>query len=116
MTITGVAEAGATAGLPKDQSTILNWLSLGTLTDSTNGMTGSQAWTFSAADKNFDYLAAGETLTLTYTIQLDDHHGGIVNTPVTITIHGANDAPTLADVNAGTLTDKIGRASCRERV
>ncbi|MFN5713343.1 MAG: VCBS domain-containing protein, partial [Bradyrhizobium sp.] len=105
MTITGVAEAGATAGLPKDQSTILNWLSLGTLTDSTNGMTGSQAWTFSAADKNFDYLAAGETLTLTYTIQLDDHHGGIVNTPVTITIHGANDAPTLADVNAGTLTD-----------
>ncbi|MCH3002902.1 VCBS domain-containing protein, partial [Listeria monocytogenes] len=56
-------------------------------------------------DKNFDYLAAGETLTLTYTIQLDDHHGGIVNTPVTITIHGAHDAPTLADVNAGTLTD-----------
>jgi len=68
-------------------------------------MTGSQAWTFSAADKNFDYLAAGETLTLTYTIQLNDHHGGVVNTPVTITIQGANDAPTLADVNAGTLTD-----------
>ncbi|GEC56605.1 VCBS repeat-containing protein [Bradyrhizobium japonicum] len=104
MTITGVAESGATTGLP-DESTILNWLSLGTLTDATGGSTGSSTWTFSAADQNFDYLALGETLTLTYTIQIDDQHGGVVNEPVTITINGANDAPTLADVNAGTLTD-----------
>ncbi|MHC2254502.1 VCBS repeat-containing protein [Bradyrhizobium embrapense] len=105
VSITGVAESGATTGLPEDQSTILNWLSLGTLTDSTGHVNGSQAWIFSAADQNFDYLAAGETLTLTYTIQIDDHHGGVITTPVTITINGANDAPTLADVNAGTLTD-----------
>nr|WP_233286967.1 VCBS domain-containing protein [Bradyrhizobium oropedii] len=105
VTIIGVAETGATTGLPKDTSTVLNWLSLGTLTDATNGATGSSTWTFSAADKNFDYLAVGETLTLTYTIQIDDHHGGVITTPVTITINGANDAPTLADVNAGTLTD-----------
>ncbi|MGY4166307.1 VCBS domain-containing protein [Bradyrhizobium sp. USDA 4529] len=104
MTITGLAESGATTGLP-DEATILNWLSLGTLTDATGGSTGSSTWTFSAADQNFDYLALGETLTLTYTIQIDDHHGGVVNEPVTITINGANDAPTLADVNAGTLTD-----------
>nr|WP_249167517.1 VCBS domain-containing protein [Bradyrhizobium elkanii] len=104
MTITGVAESGATTGLP-DESTILNWLSLGTLTDATGGSTGSSTWAFSAADQNFDYLALGETLTLTYTIQIDDHNGGVVNEPVTITINGANDAPTLADVNAGTLTD-----------
>ena len=58
-------------------------------------MTGSQAWTFSAADKSFDYLAAGETLTLTYTIQVDDHHGGVVSQPVTITITGSNDVPTV---------------------
>ncbi|GKQ51418.1 VCBS domain-containing protein [Bradyrhizobium sp. Ce-3] len=105
VTIIGVAEAGAIAGLPEDEATVLNWLSLGTLTDTTNGGIGSQAWTFSAADQNFDYLAVGESLTLTYTIQIDDHHGGVINEPVTITINGANDAPTLADVNAGTLTD-----------
>ncbi|MVT65075.1 hypothetical protein GPL21_08135 [Bradyrhizobium pachyrhizi] len=104
MTITGVAESGATTGLP-DESTILNWLSLGTLTDATGGSIGSSTWTFSAVDQNFDYLALGETLTLTYTIQIDDHHGGVVNEPVTITINGANDAPTLADFSAGTLTD-----------
>ncbi|WP_375777440.1 VCBS domain-containing protein [Bradyrhizobium sp. ma5] len=105
VSITGVAESGATAGLPEDQSTILTWLSLGALTDSTGHVNGSQAWAFSAADQNFDYLAVGESLTLTYTIQIDDHHGGVITTPVTITINGANDAPTLADVNAGTLTD-----------
>ncbi|MGY4475765.1 VCBS domain-containing protein [Bradyrhizobium sp. USDA 3364] len=105
MTITGVVESGAITGLPEDESTILNWLSLGALTDATNGGIGSSTWTFSAADQNFDYLAAGETLTLTYTIQIDDHHGGVIIEPVTITINGANDAPTLAAVNAGTLTD-----------
>ncbi len=105
VTIIGVAEAGATTGLTEDESTILNWLSLGTLTDATGGVTGASTWTFSAADKNFDYLAAGETLTLTYTIQIDDHHGGVVTQPITITIDGSNDAPTLANVLAGTLVD-----------
>lgn len=105
VTITAVAESGSTTGLTEDESTILNWLSLGTLTDATGGVTGASTWTFSAADKNFDYLAAGETLTLTYTIQIDDHHGGIVTQPITITIDGSNDAPTLANVLAGTLVD-----------
>ncbi|VIO68053.1 Endo-1,3-1,4-beta-glycanase ExsH [Bradyrhizobium ivorense] len=104
LTITGVSESGATGGLA-DAATVLSWLSLGALTDSTGGVAGSNGWTFSAPDKNFDYLAEGETLTLTYTVQLVDHHGGVVTAPITITINGSNDAPTLGDVNAGTLTD-----------
>ena len=43
---------------------------------STNGATGTQAWSFSAQDKSFDYLAAGESVTLTYTVQVADTHGG----------------------------------------
>ncbi|MFB9263197.1 VCBS domain-containing protein [Bradyrhizobium erythrophlei] len=104
VTVAGVTESGVTSGL-SDEATVLSWLTLGMLTDSTNGATGSQPWTFSALDKNFDYLAADQTLMLTYTIQVDDHHGGVVTQPVTITITGTNDAPTLASVNAGTLTD-----------
>ncbi|MFX6186342.1 VCBS domain-containing protein, partial [Acinetobacter baumannii] len=73
----------------------LSWMSLGTLKDSTGGVTGTDVWTFSAADKSFDYLAAGEKLTLTYLIQVDDHHGGVVTQPVTITITGTNDVPTF---------------------
>ena len=85
---------------------MLGWLSLGTLTDSGNGVTGSRAWTFSAADNGFDYLADGETLTLTYTVKIDDHHGGVVTQPVTIAITGSNDAPVaLADSDQGTIVE-----------
>src|SRR5262249_34646868 len=70
VTITQVKTTGTTSGLPTN-STVLSWLSLGTLTDSTNGATGSRNWSFSAQDKNFDYLAAGEQLVMTYTIQVD---------------------------------------------
>ena len=34
-----------------------------------------------------DFLAQNETLTLTYTATVNDHNGGIVTTPITVTIH-----------------------------
>ena len=108
VSVASVTETGVTTGLP-DQATILSWLSLGTLKDSTGGVTGSSAWTFSAADKNFDYLAAGEKLTLTYLIQVDDHHGGVVTQPVTITITGTNDVPTFTSAPpTASITEAIG--------
>ncbi len=80
---------------------MLSWLSLGTLTDTTGtGTGGSDAWTFSAQDKSFDYLAEGETVTLTYTVQVDDGHGGVVTEPVTITVTGTNDTPVITSEHA----------------
>ncbi len=35
---------------------------------STGSNNGTVDWTFAAADKTFDYLGAGQTLTLTYTV------------------------------------------------
>ena len=75
---------------------------MGALTDSTDGVTGSQAWTFSAPDQYFDYLADGETVTLTYTVEVDDHHGGIVTQTVAVTVNGTNDAPEVAADVSGT--------------
>jgi VCBS repeat-containing protein len=92
--ITGVTASGATSGLP-DDATLLNWLSLGAKTDSSNGATGSQAWSFSAADTNFDYLADGQQVTLTYAVQMSDGHGGTATHDVTITVTGTNDAPVF---------------------
>ena len=83
-------------------NTVLGWLSLDPLTDSSNGVTGSDVWKFSAPDNSFDYLADGEHVTLTYTSQIDDHHGGVVTQPVTITVTGANDAPAVAADVSGT--------------
>ena len=114
VTITAVTASGVTSGLAHN-ATVRGWLSLGTLTDFGNGATGTRDWTFSAADKSFDYLAAGETLTLTYTVQVDDHHGGVVSRPVTITITGTNDAPVVdtdvsgtADTGLHSITERAG--------
>jgi len=51
--------------------------------------------TFSAPDLAFDYLAAGETLNIAYTVKLDDHAGGTSTQTVVVEVHGSNDAPTF---------------------
>ncbi|WP_249794815.1 VCBS domain-containing protein [Bradyrhizobium monzae] len=67
-----------------------------------NSNNGSATWTYSVADHLFDFLADGETLVLNYVIQVDDGHGGVVSTPITVSINGAdvsvegtNDVPTI---------------------
>ena len=105
VTITGVVASGVTTGLASN-ATELSWLTLGALSDSTNGVTGSKTWSFSAPDHYFDYLAEGEHVTLTYTVQVDDHHGGVITQPVTITINGTNDAPVAhADSDVGHIVE-----------
>jgi VCBS repeat-containing protein len=54
---------------------------------------GTIKTTFSAPDLAFDYLAAGEHLNITYTVQLDDHAGGVTTQNVTVTVVGTNDKP-----------------------
>jgi VCBS repeat-containing protein len=67
-----------------------------TETDSTNTGSGSIGFSYSAADETFDFLAAGETLTVTYNVTVTDNNGLFSSQPVTITITGTNDAPVLA--------------------
>jgi VCBS repeat-containing protein len=74
------------------QTAILKALVLGPTPATSNG---SVTWTYSVADNALDFLAQNETLTLTYNAKVDDHHGGIVTQPITVTIHGTNDAPVI---------------------
>src|SRR5262249_5161536 len=60
--------------------------------------------TFSAADNNFDFLAAGETLTIVYNLTVTDGNGASSTQPVTVTITGSNDAPVLAADASGAHT------------
>ncbi|MGY8685639.1 VCBS domain-containing protein, partial [Bradyrhizobium sp. UFLA05-153] len=48
---------------------------------------------YSAQDKTFDFLAAGQTLTATYAVSVDDGHGGTNSQNVVVTITGTDDAP-----------------------
>ena len=56
---------------------------------------GSIDFAFSAADKNFDFLAEGETLTVTYNVTVTDNFGATSTQPVTITITGSEDKPVI---------------------
>src|SRR5205807_6966459 len=62
-----------------------------TLTDSTGTGTGSIGSTFNIADNKLDFLAAGETLTVLYNVQVSDATTSATQT-VTVTVDGANDA------------------------
>jgi VCBS repeat-containing protein len=66
-----------------------------------NTNNGSATWTYSVADSKFDFLAAGEILTLTYTATVDDGRGGVTTKPFTVTITGTNDAPVVAVDTSG---------------
>ncbi|MBR0723314.1 VCBS domain-containing protein [Bradyrhizobium manausense] len=66
---------------------------------------GAVDWSYSIKDSALDFLGEGQTATVVSTITLDDHHGGTDTAQVTVTITGANDAPTLSNLNIGTLTD-----------
>ncbi|HEX3116704.1 MAG TPA: VCBS domain-containing protein [Bradyrhizobium sp.] len=109
VTVTGVVASGVTTGLPAN-ATVLGWISLGALTDTTGtGLGGSDGWSFSAQDKSFDYLAVGESVTLTYTVQVDDHHGGLTSQDVVVTVTGTNDTPHITSgAQTGTITELAG--------
>src|SRR5476649_2067517 len=83
---------------------------LGALSDTTGtGTGGSDGWSFSAQDQSFDYLAAGEIVTLTYTVQVADNHGGSTTQDVTVTITGTNDAPVVTSAaQTGSITELSG--------
>ncbi|NOJ41846.1 VCBS domain-containing protein [Bradyrhizobium australiense] len=108
--ITDVSASGVVTGLANG-TVQLSWLTLGPLTDSTDGVQGSKNWSFSAPDSYFDYLADGETVMLTYTVEVDDHHGGITSQDVVVTINGSNDAPEIADIAQQGLAEQTGTSA-----
>ena len=67
---------------------------------------GSVTLDFSAGSGAFDYLGAGDTLTLTYTVTIDDGDGGVTSKDFVINITGTNDAPVIADIAAQTLPEQ----------
>jgi VCBS repeat-containing protein/probable HAF family extracellular repeat protein len=74
--------------------------------DTTGSGTGGLAtWTFTASDVALDRLAQGQTVHETYTVTVDDQHGGLAKHDVVISIAGSNDAPVLQSL-VGTGMDR----------
>ncbi len=67
------------------------------VTDPASGAgAGTVSWTYQVANSAVQYLAVGETATETFTVTIDDGHGGTVPQLVTVTVTGTNDAPTIS--------------------
>ena len=74
--------------------------------DAGNTNNGTINWDYTITEAELDFLAAGETVTVVYTITVDDGNGGTDTQDVTVTITGSNDAPVIAVVDvAGTITE-----------
>jgi VCBS repeat-containing protein len=90
--------------VPADTFTDLLTALSTTLHDSTSTGSGGVDWTFSIQDKDLDFLAAGETLTVTYNVAVSDATTSSTQT-VTITINGAADNQLIVHPVTAALAD-----------
>ncbi|MCF6777251.1 DUF4347 domain-containing protein, partial [Thiotrichales bacterium 19X7-9] len=98
--VTSVVESGNTSGIAN--ATLLGMMSAttGNFIDGTETV-DTFSWSFDSGVEAFDYLAAGESLVLTYTLTVTDAPTGATDTQdVVITINGTNDAPVIS-IEAG---------------
>ena len=84
---------GDIAGLGLSNVELIALVKAGIPTKDADSSAGSVELDFSAASTTFDYLAETESVTLTYTVAIDDGDGGTTSQDFTITINGTNDAP-----------------------
>ncbi|MFK0569931.1 VCBS domain-containing protein, partial [Endozoicomonas sp.] len=78
------------------------------ISDNTTGDgTGQVDWTFTIPDSEIDDLAAGQTLTQSYTVTVNDGNGGTVDQAVTITLTGTNDSAIITGDDSGTITEDV---------
>jgi VCBS repeat len=103
--VTAVVASGATAGLTLDNAALLALLTPQAVHKDAGVASGTADFAFSAPDKTFDYLAEGQNLTLTYTVSVDDHHGGTGSQTATVEIVGSNDAPVFTSPDAFTMPE-----------
>ncbi|AQR74218.1 S-layer family protein [Sphingomonas sp. LM7] len=82
---------------------------LGTFSlDPVNQAGDNVGWDFAVDDSAIDFLEEGETLTQTYTVTIDDGHGGTTTQDVTVTITGeADNLPPDAVDDAYAVTGNV---------
>ncbi|NOC13845.1 hypothetical protein GTF89_21875, partial [Roseobacter sp. HKCCD8309] len=93
--VTDVSSSGPIGEL--DTDTLLALLSVDQITKNPGAEQGSVHLDFTAASTVFDYLNTGETLTLTYTVELDKGNGVTTAQQVNVTINGKDDIGTSGD-------------------
>ena len=76
--------------------------------DSTGDGSGQVSWLFLANSQLRQLLQAGQQTVQSYTVEIDDGHGGTVSQLVTITINGTNDAAVISGDTVGSVVEAGG--------
>ena len=109
--VVSVSRSGETDGLPSGlvgNLAVYSWLDIESVTKASGSTSGAVNWRFSAADTFFDYLTKDQSVTLTYTVRLNDGDGGQRDTTVTITVQGSNDRPVFLGGGVGFGVETVG--------
>lgn len=69
---------------------------LGKLTAAVDDADGKVTWSYDVSHANIAPLAAGQTHTDTFTLTLNDGHGGSTTQNITVTLTGVDDAPVIS--------------------
>ena len=86
-----------------------------TLTGATsNGGSTSIGYSYDPAAANLDFLRAGESLTITYTVKVNDGTANSGTQDVTFTITGTNDAPVLRDTTDPAAVLELSTAAAQD--
>jgi len=64
----------------------------------TNGGTNVLHWTYHPDNPDLDFLKSGDTLTISFTAQVNDGHGGVADQALTITIGGAAPSANMSQL------------------
>jgi VCBS repeat-containing protein len=94
-TVTGLSAAGVTAGAPANLLSMLSIAPAGAI-DADAGTTQNLSWIFNSGGQAFNYLGAGQSLVLTYTITSTDTNGASDTQDVVVTINGTNDVAVIS--------------------
>ena len=99
-TILGETSSGLAVGLPPDLATLEGYLTLGPVSKDSGSSMGEVSYTFATQDNVFDYLPQGESVTLTYQVQVTDPYGASSTESLSFTVNGANDLPVADAAHA----------------
>jgi len=90
-TVTSTGTDGVIAGLTLDAAALAALVTPGAVIKAAGSTLGSVMLAFSAASTAFDYLAAGEMVTLSYSVLIDDMDGGQTSQSFDVVITGTAD-------------------------
>jgi hypothetical protein len=83
--------SGVTAGLLLDEAALMTLMTPQSLVEPTGSSPGTLSLNFTADSAAFDYLGDTEVVTLAYTLEINDHHGGVTTQTSLVAITGVSD-------------------------